>query len=72
MPEQKRDDPETCGICGEPFEDGELAVQAARICNKPRFIVELRAEKFWAHPVCLFAVAAEPEAKPASEKQKSK
>jgi hypothetical protein len=63
----EQDDATRCGICGEPFKDGEVAVQAMR----PFFSRERWAEKFWAHPVCVFTVAREEEATP-SEKQKSK
>jgi hypothetical protein len=67
LAEQQDDDATRCGICGEPFKDGEVAVQAMR----PFFSRERWAEKFWAHPVCVFSVAREEEAAP-SEKQKSK
>jgi hypothetical protein len=67
--------PKTCGICSEPFKDGEIAVQAAQYemwKGQPILGEQIRAvKKFWAHPVCLFAVAREEEAAP-SEKQKSK
>lgn len=47
---------QNCGVCSEPFKDGEVVVQAARyqMWNKRRIDAELRAEKFWAHPVCVF------------------
>jgi hypothetical protein len=75
----EQDDATRCGICGEPFKEGEVAVQAARCQvgaglfrpNKQRIVAEVRAEKFWAHPVCVFSVAREDETAP-SEKLKSK
>jgi hypothetical protein len=30
MTEQQDDDAKTCGICSEPFKDGDIAVQAAQ------------------------------------------
>jgi hypothetical protein len=64
----EQDDAKVCGICSEPFKDGEVAVQAARY---QRIFFGLQADKFWAHPVCVFAVAREEEGA-LSEKQKSK
>jgi hypothetical protein len=60
----EQDDVATCGICSEPFKNGEVAVEAARWgvlgpghpINAP-FV----REKFWAHPVCLFSIAREAE-----------
>jgi hypothetical protein len=63
---------EICGICGKPFMDGEVVVQAARYPNpilyrRPTFGAVLRAEilraereenKFWAHPACVFTIAS--------------
>jgi hypothetical protein len=65
---------EFCGICGKPFKDGEVVVQAARFPNpilyrRPTFGSVLRTEilwaereenKFWAHPACVFAGASNP------------
>jgi hypothetical protein len=54
----ERDDVKTCGICSEPFKNGEVAIQAARWGNVvnpgygPTFMK--RKEKFWAHPVFFF------------------
>jgi hypothetical protein len=70
MTEQQDGDAKTCGICSEPFKDGEVAVQAARYRVWNRYAEGL-AGKFWAHPVCVFSVAREVEAAPC-EKQKSK
>jgi hypothetical protein len=73
----EHDDVTTCGICSEPFKNGEVAVQAAR-CRPdielptnftPEIIEKLDKaqrvaevrEKFWAHPVCLFSLAREAE-----------
>jgi hypothetical protein len=65
----EQDDATRCGICGEPFKDGEVAVQAMR----PFFSRERWAEKFWAHAVCVFTVArAEGPSEKPSEKLKSK
>ena len=57
----------TCGICSEPFKDGDVAVEAAR-CSENRFTwppgiapTAHIGEKFWAHPVCLFSIAREAE-----------
>jgi hypothetical protein len=55
----EQDDVTTCGICSEPFKNGEVAVQAARWGNP--FIGPYIREKFWAHPVCLFSIAREAE-----------
>jgi hypothetical protein len=66
----EQDDAKMCGICSEPFKDGEVAVQAARYRVWNTYAEGL-ADKFWAHPVCVFSVARETEAVP-SEKQKSK
>jgi len=53
---------EMCGICSEPFKDGEVAVQAARWWTSNKTPAHLReAEKFWAHAVCVFTVATETE-----------
>jgi hypothetical protein len=60
-----QDDATRCRICGEPFKDGEVAIQAMR----PFFSRERWAEKFWAHAVCVFTVA---KAGGPSEKLKSK
>jgi hypothetical protein len=68
MTEQQDDDAKTCGICSEPFKDREVAVRAAQY---QRIFAGLRADKFWAHPACVFTVAREEEAAP-SKKQKSK
>jgi hypothetical protein len=71
----EQDDVTTCGICSEPFKNGEVAVQAARWAGAvvppagplmPRYIIDrlhtpLVCEKFWAHPVCLFSIAREAE-----------
>jgi hypothetical protein len=60
----------TCGICSEPFKNGEVAVQAARWRNpfvgphgelSTKHAAEDVREKFWAHPVCLFSIAREAE-----------
>jgi hypothetical protein len=58
----EHDDARMCGICSEPFKDGEVAVQAARwfLSNKTPAHLR-RAEKFWAHAVCVFGVAKETE-----------
>jgi hypothetical protein len=60
-----QDDVTTCGICSEPFKNGEVAVQAARwglcgVVRKP-YVGNHISEKFWAHPVCLFSLAREAE-----------
>jgi hypothetical protein len=72
MTEQQDDGAKTCGICSEPFKDGEVAVQAVRrwVSNKTPAHLR-RVDKFWAHPVCVFTFARATEAVP-SEKQKSK
>ena len=64
---EKDDDVTTCGICSEPFKDGDVAVEAARWAGD-QFIwppgsapVPHIREKFWAHPVCLFSIAREAE-----------
>jgi hypothetical protein len=75
----EHDDVSRCGICSEPFKDGEVAVQTVRweralkslAARATEFEPGLQADKFWAHPVCVFAIANEEEAAP-SEKQKSK
>jgi hypothetical protein len=66
----EQDDLKTCGICSEPFKNGDVAVQAARCrpdielstnwLEKAQRVAEVR-EKFWAHPVCLFSIAREAE-----------
>ena len=57
----KQDDVTTCGICSEPFKDGELAVQVARWGSlvKAGYGPPLSRvlEKFWAHPMCLFSIS---------------
>jgi hypothetical protein len=58
----EHDDAKMCGICSEPFKDGEVAVQAARwwTSNTTPAPAHLRqVEKFWAHAVCVFTVARE-------------
>jgi hypothetical protein len=58
----EQDDAKTCGICSEPFNNGDVAVQAARwvgVSFAP--IAPVIREKFWAHPVCLFSIAREAE-----------
>jgi hypothetical protein len=55
----EQDDVATCGICSEPFKNGEVAVQAARWGKF--FVGPYIREKFWAHPVCLFSIAREAE-----------
>jgi hypothetical protein len=61
----EQDDVTTCGICFEPFKDGELAVQVARWGSLVRAgygpPLSREVEKFWAHPVCLFSIAREAE-----------
>jgi hypothetical protein len=61
----EQDDVTTCGICFEPFKNGDVAVQAARWGNvvNPGYgpPLMLREERFWAHPVCLFSIAREAE-----------
>jgi hypothetical protein len=81
-------EPETrrgiCGICGKPFKDSEVVVQAARYPSpisyrRPMFGAALRLEilraereenKFWAHPACVFTIARETEGP--AERQRSK
>jgi hypothetical protein len=63
MAEHKQDVP-TCGICSEPFNNGDVAVQAARwngLVMGGYGPPLLREEKFWAHPMCLFSIARETE-----------
>jgi hypothetical protein len=69
MAEHEQDLP-TCGICFEPFRNGEFAVQVARWGNpfvgphmelSTKHAVSDVREKFWAHPVCLFSIAREAE-----------
>ena len=64
-PAEQDDVRPTCGICSEPFKNGDVAVQAARWDNVPNPgygpALRLREEKFWAHPVCLFSIAREAE-----------
>ncbi len=58
------DDVKTCGICSEPFNNGDVAVQAARwngLVMAGHGPPLLREEKFWAHPMCLFSIAREAE-----------
>ena len=55
----EQDDEKACGICSEPFKNGELAVQAAQWFVGP-FSSDVGV-KFWAHPVCLFSLAREAE-----------
>jgi hypothetical protein len=58
----EHDDVTTCGICFEPFKDGDVAVQAARwVGGVPLMAPQFVREKFWAHPVCLFSLAREAE-----------
>jgi hypothetical protein len=64
----EQDGMRTCGICSEPFKNGEVAVQAARWSGLVRVPGQLTTygdrysrEKFWAHPVCLFSIAREAE-----------
>jgi hypothetical protein len=60
----ERDVAKTCGICSEPFNDGDVAVQAARWAGLVRADYGaplLREQKFWAHPMCLFSIARETE-----------
>jgi hypothetical protein len=73
----EQDDVTTCGICSEPFKNGDVAVQAARCrpdielpTNFTAEIIEKLEkaqrvaqirERFWAHPVCLFSLAREAE-----------
>jgi hypothetical protein len=66
----EQDDVTTCGICSEPFKNGDVAVQAARWGNpfvgphmelSTRHAVSDVCDKFWAHPVCLFSIAREAE-----------
>jgi hypothetical protein len=54
------DDVKTCGVCSEPFKNGDVAVQAARWRGNP-FCRHHVGEKFWAHPVCLFSIGRETE-----------
>jgi hypothetical protein len=56
----ERDDVTTCGICSEPFRNGDVAVQAARWAGNA-FVGPHVSAKFWAHPVCLFSIARETE-----------
>jgi hypothetical protein len=67
----EQDDATRCGICGEPFKDGEIAIQAMRplfsthvqrslLGEKEKFEIRtMEPEKFWAHAVCVFTVATE-------------
>jgi hypothetical protein len=79
----EQDDPTRCGICGEPFKEGEVAIQAMRPLFRTHVqsylggerVGEIRTpdlkrgpEKFWAHAVCVFTVARETEGP--SEKHK--
>jgi hypothetical protein len=59
----EQDDVTTCGICSEPFKNGEVAVQAARWCNPLLGAPGTGpiSEKFWAHPMCLFSISWEAE-----------
>jgi hypothetical protein len=61
----EQDDVTTCGICSEPFKNGDVAVQAARWGLRPTpqrpYMGNHIREKFWAHPVCLFSIAREAE-----------
>jgi hypothetical protein len=58
----EQDDAKMCGICSEPFKDGEVAVQAVRWWGSDKTPAHLRrVEKFWAHAVCVFNVARETE-----------
>jgi hypothetical protein len=69
----EQDDATRCGICGEPFKDGEIAVQAMRplfsthvqrslLGEKEKFEIRtMKPETFWAHAVCVFTVAGETE-----------
>jgi hypothetical protein len=59
----EQDDVTSCGICSEPFKNGDVAVQAARWVNPLLGApgTGLISEKFWAHPVCLFSIAREAE-----------
>jgi hypothetical protein len=67
-----QDDVTTCGICSEPFKDGDVAVHVAR-WGSPLPLSSLRPdvrEKFWAHPVCVFSIAKETQGP--AEKHKPK
>src|SRR5262249_21114924 len=58
-----------CGICSEPFKDGEVAIQAIRRWTSDNTPAHLHGvEKFWAHAVCVFSGARETEGP--SEKHK--
>ena len=58
----EQDDATTCGICFEPFTNGDVAVQAARWGGGvPPMAPQFVREKFWAHPMCLFSIAREAE-----------
>jgi hypothetical protein len=64
-----QDDVTRCGICGEPFKDGDIAVQTVRYpiyARRLKRATDLRREEavensFWAHPVCVFTIAREEE-----------
>jgi hypothetical protein len=61
----EHDDAEMCGICSQPFKDGEVAVQATRRWTSNKTPAHLRrVEKFWAHAVCVFTVTRETEGAP--------
>lgn len=60
----EQDDVTACGICSEPFRNGDVAVQAARwrdLVMAGYGAPLLREKKFWAHPMYLFSIAREAE-----------